>query len=293
MGESIETVGDGMGIMIVRPRLHEQTKDNEETFKRWTAMHFRDLLNLTSPPNTDATVITQTLRYRNSTGRLLYTIHVNDIDALKTKEYYAASRRLDLENTRKVGEGEEAVLPGSNGLGDEPMVWDLVNAEFGVFEEVLPSDHNQNEEYGVDPYQSLPTSLMFPKGTTPSAPPSMLVTITFNFPASETESFEPPKQVRKIQSDILGYVSAISETGVYTSLYRQNSDAQPDMHPVIAKGEDGNGQWVICVMVGGEVNSPKFSGLEKELDEWEQEAKRKMEDLEVKVGVWRGELFMS
>ncbi|KZM18564.1 uncharacterized protein EKO05_0002341 [Ascochyta rabiei] len=116
MGDSIEitdrVAAAQPGIMIVRPSLHKQTTENAAIFKRWTIMHFRDLLNL-APESPGSKGIFQTLRYRSTTGELLYTIHADDISIWKTPAYYAISRRLDLENTRKIEEGEQAVLSNS------------------------------------------------------------------------------------------------------------------------------------------------------------------------------------
>ena len=106
MGDSTEPTNNGIsnqpGIMIVRPILHEKTMKNAETFKRWTVMHFRDLLNL--PPRPDDKGISRALRYTNTKGDMFYTIHADDIRIWRSQPYYEASRRLDLENTRPMEE---------------------------------------------------------------------------------------------------------------------------------------------------------------------------------------------
>jgi hypothetical protein len=109
MGDSMEISNGALskqpGVMIVRPSPYENTKEDAATFKRWTTMHFRDLLNV-APASSDTKGISRTMRYINTAGELFYTIHADDIDIWQTPVYHAVSRRLDLENTRKVEKGE-------------------------------------------------------------------------------------------------------------------------------------------------------------------------------------------
>ena len=286
--------------MLVRPSLYERHEENAETFKRWTAMHFRDLLNL-KPSSDNTEGISRTLRYTNADGELFYTIHADDISIWKTQAYYAVSRRLDLENTRTVEEGERPVLPSPHAFGDEPMVWHLVNAEFAILEEhrgPQPAwDH-------VEAYHSLPLTLLSSQSEKSSVPACLLVTLTYTSSVSQEEGEEhsgPPKQLTHLQAEAVTHLSSdySANNRVYTSIYRHNSDAQPDMHPTIAAGADGNGSWVACILVGGEVSETRRTHLRVQLDDvvnkrarWEGLGRRKL-DWGVKVGVWNGEVFMS
>ena len=296
------------GVMIVRPSLHEQSKENAATFKRWTVMHFRDLLNL-SPSTPDAEGISRTMRYTNAAGDLFYTIHSDNISIWKTPAYYAVSRRLDLENTRKVEEGEEAVLSAPHSFGDEPMVWQLVNAEFGIFSEHAPSRSTllQVAQRWLHPprtqsYQSVPLSLLSAAGEKAAARPSLLVTFTYNGTEEEMEDEEPPKRLRDLQDEAVNCMARDygADSTVWTSIYRHIPNAQPDMHPLIVEGADGRGSWVVCVLVESEVSHTMRAQLQVRLDD-SVEAKRAREDetrenvpkWRIKVGIWRGELFMS
>ncbi|KAF9699792.1 hypothetical protein EKO04_002193 [Ascochyta lentis] len=302
MGDSIEIADGGVfkrpGVMIVRPSLHEQTEEKTATFKRWTIMHFRDLLNL-APASSDAKGISRTMRYTNTAGELFYTIHADDISIWKTPAYYAISRRLDLENTRGVEEGEQAVCPDFKKLGDEPMVWHLVNAEFGIFSEhPIPSA-------GQDGYQSVASSLLSAKGSQPSAPACVLITLTYSCVEDEKEDDlqEPPRRLKEMQSEILTHFSAGNTSldgKIFSGIYRHIPSAQPDMHPAIEERAHGNGQWVVCVMIEEEVSEVRRmelkAGLEGRIDEKKRRGKKDGEsrvDWEMRVGVWKGELFMG
>lgn len=294
MGEKTTNSDKRPGILVVRPTLHEPTNENAATFKRWTIMHYRDLLNL-APPKSNTKAMSHTLRYTNSAGEIFHTIHADDIDVWNTPAYYAVSRRLDLENTRQVGVGEEAVLPASHdlGLGEEPMIWHLVSAEFGVFVEVVSDQHTRN---GVESYQSFPSSLLSPSGAKPSAPSTLLVVLTFRSPQQDTDAGVKLNQVQDFGAEVAARLSdGYAESGkVYTSLYRHVPEAQPHQHPVIAAGEDGDGEWVACIMVEGRFDKSRVGTLETELEDL---VDKKRSDSAVgwyvRVGVWSGDVFMG
>lgn len=105
-------------------------------------MHFRDMLNMPTPPQLGR--MTHALRFtapedtdgkynfdksKGTHGPYFYTCHVEDVGIVQSEAYYGVSRQLDLESTRELGEGEEKV-------GQEGSVFDVVDADFGVFEEV-------------------------------------------------------------------------------------------------------------------------------------------------------------
>ncbi|KAJ4992152.1 hypothetical protein SVAN01_02473 [Stagonosporopsis vannaccii] len=258
------------GIMLVRPSLHFPTPSNAATFKRWTIMHFNDLLHCLSPPGSRG--ITRALRYISTDGQLLYTIHADDFSIWQTQPYYEVSRRLDLENTRDVAKGESKVLEEENGFGAEPMVWDVVDAKFGILEECVKLP-------GEELYHDLPDSLVS-RGEDPGCE---LVTLSYT-PSDTVDSAgqggeleAPPKELTALRDWALGLLSGKGK--VYSSVYRHRSDAQPEMHPPIAEGTDGSGKWVVCILVEGEIGEKVRTQLQNGFGG-------------VKVGLWKGEVFM-
>lgn len=273
MGDITPTLANTQpGIMLVRPTLLSPSPSNASAFKRWTIMHFNDLIHCHFPPGPKG--ISRALRYTNADGQLLYTIHADDISIWKTQPYYAVSRRLDLENTRDVMQGESAVLQGEHGFGTEPMVWQVVDAAFAIFEETARSP-------GEGVYHDLPDTLVSGRGEELECE---LVMLTFtpsrsaNNASQEEESKKPPKEFTNLRDRALGSLSERAK--VYSSMYRHRPDAQPDMHPPIAEGAHGNGTWMACILVEGKVGEEVRSQLQKEV-------------IGVKVGFWKGEVFMS
>jgi hypothetical protein len=126
------------GISLVRPKLHEDTQENRGLFRRWTKLHTRDVLSI--PKDVDLGGTSKLLRYKRSENggeEYLYTIHFDDIKLLTTVPFQNVSRRLDLENTRPLGPGGEAVLQtGDERQGTEPMVSSIVGPTSGMFEVV-------------------------------------------------------------------------------------------------------------------------------------------------------------
>ncbi|KAH7399468.1 hypothetical protein BKA66DRAFT_165275 [Pyrenochaeta sp. MPI-SDFR-AT-0127] len=131
------------GLLLVGPRLHDPTPENAATFLRWTNLHLRDLLNIPEDPQLGR--LTRSFRFTapendskyshdESKGYTpyFYTSIVDDIGVLQGQAYYDVSRSLDLEKTRELAEGEEAVGYGKEGA----MVWNVVSAKFAVFTEV-------------------------------------------------------------------------------------------------------------------------------------------------------------
>ncbi|KZM18523.1 hypothetical protein ST47_g10320 [Ascochyta rabiei] len=106
-----------------------------------------------------------------------------------------------------------------------------------------------------------------------------------------------------MQTETLTYFSAGNSSfdgKVFTSIYRHVPSGQPDMHPTIAEGAHGNGQWVICVMVEEEVSEARGielkAGLEDKMDEErrrEQNEGKGTAQWELRIGIWRGETFMG
>ncbi|KAJ4383050.1 hypothetical protein N0V86_002278 [Didymella sp. IMI 355093] len=279
------------GMMLVRPSLHNDTADNRAIFRRWTIMHFHDLLNLAAPTPSSQGIV-RTLRYSNSAGELFYTIHAEDVNIWGSDAYKNRSGRLDLENTREVELGEEAVLSGEHRFEgkEEPMVWDICNAEFAILE--APRDEKKD---GVQSYHNIPFALLSPRGTKPTAPPCSLISLTYT--SAEVHE-KPSKQLTTLKVGVATYINAVlkdqANGKVYATMYRHLPDSQPDMHPTIGEDKDGNGSWIVCIFVQTEINDQMQESLKEGVKKVAEAARREGEGKwDVKVGIWRGEIFVS
>lgn len=280
------------GIMICRPILHNDTPDNRATFKRWSVMHFRDLLNLPAPPPASQG-ITRALRYMNSAGELFYTFHTDDVKIWDSDAYKNRSPRLDLEHTREVEQGEEAVLQGAKVFEgkEEPMVWDICNAEFAI----LAASYNPLDGKDAKSYHDIPLALLSPRGTKPTAPPSLLVTLTYTS-AQLCES--PPNELITLQKGLVPFLEStlckVTNALVYVMTYRHLPEKQPDMHPTIDEGKHGNGSWVVYLFVQTDISNEAHESLKAEAEQMVESMKSESDgEWSIKVGAWRGEVFMS
>lgn len=84
------------------------------------------------------------LRYTRATEEggeeYLFTILLDHVRLPGTEGFQKVPQRLDLENTRALGDGEEPVLPeGDPCIGTEPMVFSIVAPSVGIFEAVVDS----------------------------------------------------------------------------------------------------------------------------------------------------------
>jgi hypothetical protein len=184
-----------------------------------------------------------------------YTILTNDIPFFHSAQYHACSRRLDLENTRVLGEREESV-----GCEEGLMVWDICDAKFAIYEEVASSD-----EMEVEAYPKLEG-----KGK------KWLVGASL----AADES-----RVKEMQKDL---VECLRKKGkVFSSVYKHGGkEAQPDKHPEIEARRIGGGEWLVVVLVVGEEGMMEKEGLEELVEEWKKEKEG------VNIGVWKGEVDM-
>lgn len=255
-------------------------------------MHFRDLLNLPVPPPASQG-ITHALRYTNSAGELFYTFHADDVKIWASDAYKNRSPRLDLEHTREIEQGEEAVLQGEKAFEgkEEPMVWDICSAEFAILS-AFPSSLDGTD---TKSYHDVPLALLSPRGTKPTAPPCLLVTLTYT---SAEEHEKPSKQLTTMRVGVVSYISSILEDQangrVYESMYRHLPDEQPDMHPTIGEGKHGNGSWVVCVLAQAKLSDEVQEGLQANLEQIVESMKRKEDGgWDVKIKVWKGDVFMS
>jgi hypothetical protein len=167
------------------------------------------------------------------------------------------SRRLDLENTRKLENGEEPV-----GCEEGSMVWDLVNAKFAIFEEV------QTPESGVEPYQT----------HSEGAGKAWLVGVSTSGAEIDAKKVQA-SVLERVKTDVKG------EKKIYSSLYRHaGKEGQPHMHPEIERDVVGGGEWLIFVLVVGD--GLKEGDVQSVVSEWAKA-------VDVKYGVWEETMDMS
>ncbi|KAF3001923.1 hypothetical protein E8E13_006658 [Curvularia kusanoi] len=278
------------GIMLVRPSLKVRSDENAAIFRRWTTMHFRDLLDCSSPTLSHKGII-RALRYINADGNLFYTIHTDDIAIFKTQPYYEVSRRLDLENTRALRSDEVSVLREGHPFGSKPMIFDVTNAEFGIFEESkgLATDYLEGGSY-----HNIPAVVLSSSESKLDTPKCVLLTLTCISDGTMDEV--PIEQVEHLQESAMDLLCELygDASRVFPSVYRHVQDAQPDMHPMISKGENGDGDWVVCLLIEGEEYEEARMKLQPRLESLVQEMKQTECEVawDVVVGLWSGDLFL-
>ena len=150
-------------------------------------------------------------------------------------------------------------------------------------------------------YQDLPAEV----ATAASAPSCTLVTVTVSF---KKEIPTPFQRIQRFRTSLVNALIHSTNQLVYATLYRHAPDAQPGELPKIPQGQDGNEEWVICVLVGGDVEAKVsdlvLDGLGGQLQAWSFEGKVRewrerlesggsLEGLDMQVGVWKGDVFMS
>ncbi|KAF2622690.1 hypothetical protein BU25DRAFT_204281 [Macroventuria anomochaeta] len=292
MGDTHETPTERRpGIAIVRPKLHEDTQANRDLFKRWTKLHMRDTLSL--PKDKDLGGASRVSRYTRVSADggedYFYTIVLDDVRLPRTKTFQEIPQRLDLENTRVLGEGEEAVLlPGDPRIGTEPMVFSIVAPVVGIFEAVVDTDTIQAVHKS---HQDLPAEV----ASETNAPNYTLVTLTI----SHTTPYPTPFQhVQRLRSSLANLLGIVTNQLVYATVYRHAADAEPEVFSKIAQGQDGNGDWVVCVLVGGDADrqlvDAGYEGVEGQIEEWRKrlEIEGSLQNLDIKIGVWKGDVLM-
>jgi hypothetical protein len=200
-------------------------------------------------------------------NRYFYTILSTHIPVFQIPAYYAVSRRLDLENTRDLENGEEKV-----GCNDGMMVWDVCDAKFTVYEEVETS-----EEEGVAAYG----------GHDGTQGKGWLVGV-----ATSASDVSTVKEMRTGLVDYLTTHASVSPK-LFSTIYRNaGADAQPNMHPTISKELVGGGEWLILLLVVDvKEDVLRGAGVESIVDRWADDVKVK--GLELKYGVWRNEIDLS
>ncbi|KAH7069289.1 hypothetical protein FB567DRAFT_555117 [Paraphoma chrysanthemicola] len=288
------------GIMVVNPRLHEPiTTENADIFSRWTKLHFRDLLGIPTESGKTGGV-TRTLRFVNGAegsvdGKygygmgmesiLFYTIFAPAISIFRSPQYYAVSRRLDLENTRPLLEGEEKV-----GCEEGLMVWDVVGAYFTIYEEVEldgRGDGSTSALSGYAAYADVPESEK--EGV-------VLVGLGVSASGNAENGKVGAETVNELQAGLVEYLKTTVlkeevKEKVYTTVYRNaGTDAQPDMHPHIGADVVGGGDWlVLLALASGEAS--KKEDLESVVGKWVDGVRSKnISGVEIRLGVWKKEL---
>jgi hypothetical protein len=263
---SISIPQSNPGILVVHPRLHDPTPENSATFLRWTKLHYRDLLSLPAASE-DGGHVLRAMRFTSLDGnpkyghkgdtesRYFYLVLASSISAFHTPQYYAMSRRLDLENTRQLADGDEAV-----GC-EEAMVFDICDAKFLVYQDVKEGQNSN----GLADYHGKGE-----KGKT--------CIIALSTPSSPQD----------LQVDFLGLweARAPKELKVFSGVYLIAGDAQPNEHPKIEPGLVGGGEWLCLMLVvdeGGEI-------LKVDHVEMMVEGFLKEKGVEAKFGVWKGEV---
>ncbi|CAG5172887.1 uncharacterized protein ALTATR162_LOCUS7540 [Alternaria atra] len=284
------------GLLLVNPRLRDPNPDNADTFLRWTKLHARDLLNV---PDSGSGHVTHGLRFcapdsddryshaeeDETMPKYLYTFPVSDITFLKGEAYNGVSRKLNLEKTRELESGEEAVGFPEQGK-DEAMVFDIVDAKFAVYEEVESAWLGSE-----DSFQKLPTHLTSRGGT---GPKSVLVVVHVDLPQAHTTTGVEivPEALR---SSLLNLVKAAVPPALkpYSSLYRWSGvEAQPDHHPLISK--DGRGNWMVLLLLVDEEGKTLIREHAAMLVQgWVQEERGKLGGGKIDFGVWDGEVLMG
>ncbi|KAF3046588.1 hypothetical protein E8E12_011094 [Didymella heteroderae] len=292
------------GIALVRPRLHNNTQENRDLFKRWARLHMRDTLSI--PKDGVLGGASRVLRYTRLTEdgeeEYLFTIVLDDVQLPGTNRFQNVPQRLDLENTRVLDEGEEPVLQeGDLRAGTKPMVFSVVSPSVGIFEAVADVSIIKHPHKS---YQHEITKLVT------EADPStyMLITVTM---AITKDIPTPDLPYERLRDSLVHTLTGATQQLVHATLYYHASDAQTSMLPKISKGEDGRGEWLICALVGGDrdsgVKDLAEEFMEDQYGDWARrrvlesaEGWRKglenegaLKEVQLKVGVWKGDIFMS
>ncbi|KZM18538.1 uncharacterized protein EKO05_0002342 [Ascochyta rabiei] len=293
MGDIHEsTTAKRPGIAIVMPKLQKDTQENRALFRRWTKLHTRDILSL--PKDKDLGGVSMVLRYTRTDEdggeEYFLTNHLDDVRLLGSTPFQKLPHRLDLENTRALEEGEEAVLgPGDPRVGTDPTVLSIAAPVAGVFEEHTDIHATKVEH---ESYQCIPADVVMQS----QAQDCELVTLTIS---STTPISTSAQIVQKLQASLVSFLATISHRSIYSTLYRHAPYAKPEAIPKLADGQHGNGDWVVCAFVGGDADKELLEagleGLEGQVGEWKKRVRIEgsLEGLEVKIGVWRGDIFMS
>ncbi|KAF2260191.1 hypothetical protein CC78DRAFT_37399 [Lojkania enalia] len=138
------------GLFLIHCRLLPPYSETASQFLKWFKLHYRDIASLPADPIKG--LITHGVpylapdtdpKYGHDDSKMppyYFTCMLTDCAYLGTGPYVQMSRRLDLENTREMVDGEVAV-------GKEGMVFDVVDARFAVYELVDTGDKITSPPY--------------------------------------------------------------------------------------------------------------------------------------------------
>ncbi|KAF2118176.1 hypothetical protein BDV96DRAFT_597049 [Lophiotrema nucula] len=275
------------GVFLVHCRLYEPSQENVDYFKKWTKLHYRDLTVVPTDPvyggmthclrNIAPEIDSKYSHDATKPGTVppyFYFCVLDDIKWLETQAYFDASRKLDIENTRSLVEGEEPVGKGG-------MVFDICDARFAVYEEVETGSK-------VPAYQTLPFKYTTPSSTSWTQPPeSHIIGIHIKTPTGT-----PSDTFISLQSAVTDAYPASSAYKTYTSLYKFNKKAQPAHHPEIITDDNENWLLVVLLVKDGEGDLPARKDIEGKVDGLVKTWKEG-KDLEPYFGVWDGEVWFG
>jgi hypothetical protein len=259
------------GLLLVHPRLLTPSPSNASTFLRWTKLHFRDLLNIPADTSSGAKVTScmrltapdTAINYSHEEKQgvrpaYTYTCFVNDISVLKSKPYYDVSRKLNLELTRPLGKGEEAV-----GFPDkDAMVFDIVDAKFAVYE-------CETHDPGVEDrsFQDIPATMFSSAGESPKAAPVLVAQVHFMVINVEPEH-EVGRAISARVSLFRHLEGSFPKYKVYASLYRwAGKEAQPRDHPLIDVEKSARWMIMVCLESDGKMGLPQML-LDSVIEQW-------------------------
>jgi hypothetical protein len=127
-----------------------------------------------------------------------------------------------------------------------------------------------------------------------------LVTVTMTITQATPT---PGLRIERFRDSLAQMLTGTTQQLVHATLYCHAPDAQPDMLPKISEGEDGRGQWLICALVSSDRDSGDTDHYEDEIrggmlesiEKWRRRLQEEgaLKEVDLKVGVWKGDIFMS
>jgi hypothetical protein len=161
------------------------------------------------------------------------------------------------------------------------MVFDIVDAQFAVYETVLL-------DIGLPTFQDLPTIFTSRNGVTLKK--SSLVVLDFEEAGDEMAARGKAVKMLEHLYNLASREPPCLET--FSSVYKWSGEgAQPEGHPLIA---GGRGEWMVLFLVVDVIRDVRPRGhLVKEIEGWVGEEHGKGEGVEAGFGVWNREVFIS
>ncbi|KAJ5026358.1 hypothetical protein J3E71DRAFT_399217 [Bipolaris maydis] len=235
----MESTHQKPGMLLVHPRLIHKGGLYSSEFCRWTKLHFRDMLKMSSDKHSDGKV-TSCLRFIRSNEGQGYG-HDPEGDTkpmfVYSKAYDDLSRVLNLENTRELNQDEYPVNYSGN-LGNEATVFDIVSARFAVYEDISLGREES--------FQDLPRDLLSPSGAKHETLSTYLIAVNVGLDKDARE--EMVRISWMLWGTLRKFLPAFIKT--YPSLYRwKGKEAQPKDHPLT--DAEKNAGWMLMICVSG------------------------------------------